>query len=129
MFRSLFLCARLSFMPSSQSDWDAKHSLATNAAAEAPAGILTGLWPLLPAGAALDLACGRGRNALFLAEHGRHVSAVDWSGVALDILEDRAKALQIPVRRISQIGEAKLRTRVGIDLLQTDLQALALPAD
>jgi len=116
-------------MPSSQSNWDAKHSFAASEGVEAPAGILTELWPLLPAGAALDLASGRGRNALFLAEHARHVTAVDWSGVALDILEERAKALQIPVHRISQIGEAKLRTRVGIDLLQTDLKALALPAD
>jgi len=116
-------------MPTSQPEWDSKHSLAASKAAEAPAGILTELWPLLPAGAALDLACGLGRNALFLAEHGRHVTAVDWSGVALDILEERAKALQIPVRRISQISEAKLRTRFGIDMLQTDLETVGLPAN
>jgi methylase of polypeptide subunit release factors len=87
-------------MPTSEPEWDAKHGLAAKDAAEAPSGILIELWPLLPAGAALDLACGRGRNALFLAEHGRHVTAVDWSAVALDILEERAKALKIPVRRI-----------------------------
>jgi len=116
-------------MPSSQPDWDAKHGLAANDAAEAPAGILMELWPLLPAGAALDLACGRGRNALFLAEHGRHVTAADWSGAALDILEERAKALKIPVRRIQRIHEAKQVTRAGIDLLQADLEAIALPAN
>jgi SAM-dependent methyltransferase len=116
-------------MPSSQSEWDAKHSLAANEAAEAPAGILTELWPLLPAGAALDLACGRGRNALFLAEHGRHVAAVDWSGAALDILEERARALRIPVRRIQRIEEAKQVARAGIDLLQADLEDVALPAN
>jgi len=60
-------------MPSSPSEWDAKHSLAATDAAEAPVGILSELWPLLPGGAALDLACGRGRNALYLAQHGRHV--------------------------------------------------------
>src|SRR5919109_4597158 len=129
MFRSLFLCLVQSFMPSSQSDWDAKHSLAANETAETPAGILTELWPLLPAGAALDLACGRGRNALFLAEHGRHVTAVDWSGAALDILEERAKALKIPVRRISRIDEMKTLTRAGIDLLQADLEAVTLPVN
>lgn len=116
-------------MPTSQPEWDAKHGLAAKEAAETPAGILTELWPLLPAGAVLDLACGRGRNAIFLAEHGRHVTAVDWSGAALDILEERTKALRIPVRRISRIEEAKQPTRAGIDLLQADLEAVALPAN
>ena len=37
----------------------------------------------LPPGAALDLACGAGRNAVWLAEHGWRVTAVDFSGVAL----------------------------------------------
>ena len=115
-------------MATSLPEWDAKHSLAANeAAAEAPAGILTELWPLLPSGAALDLACGRGRNTLFLAEHGRHVTAVDWSGAALDILEERAKASKIPARRIQRIEEAKIMTRAGIDLLQADLEAVPLP--
>ena len=116
-------------MPTSQPEWDAKHSSAANEAAEAPAGILSELWPLLPAGAALDLACGRGRNAIFLAEHGRHVTSVDWSGAALDILEERARALKIPVRRISRIDEAEQTTRAGINLLQTDLETVTLPAN
>jgi SAM-dependent methyltransferase len=116
-------------MPSGQSEWDAKHSLAANEAAQEPAGILTELWPLLAAGAALDLACGRGRNALFLAEHRRHVTAVDWSGAALDIVEDRAKASKIPVRRIQRIDETKAPTCAGIDLLQADLETVALPAN
>jgi len=116
-------------MPSSQPEWDAKHGLAANDAAEAPAGILTELWPLLSAGPVLDLACGRGRNALFLAERGRHVTAVDWSGAALDVLEERAKTLKIPVRRIPRIEEAKQVMRAGIDLLQTDIEAVELPAN
>ena len=116
-------------MPTSQPEWDAKHSVAANEAAEAPAGILIELGPLLPAGTALDLACGRGRNALFLAGQGRHVTAVDWSGAALDILEGRAKALEIPVRRIQRMDEAKTPTRAGVDLLQADLEAVALPVN
>jgi len=39
---------------------------------------------LLPPGEALDLACGRGRNAIYLAERGWRVTAVDVSQVALD---------------------------------------------
>lgn len=47
----------------------------------------------LPAGLALDLACGEGRNALWLAGLGWQVTAVDFSPVALKkahALEDRA---------------------------------------
>ncbi len=116
-------------MPSTQSQWDAKHSLAAKEAAEGPAGILCELWPLLPAGAALDLACGRGRNALFLAEHGRHVTAVDWSASALEILEEHAKARKIPVRRITRMDETKRRARAGIDLLYANLETIELPAN
>jgi SAM-dependent methyltransferase len=38
--------------------------------------------PLTP-GAALDLACGEGRNAVWLATTGWRVTAVDWSSVGL----------------------------------------------
>jgi SAM-dependent methyltransferase len=112
-------------MPPSQADWDAKHSLAAREAAEAPAGILAELWPLLPTGAALDLACGRGRNAIFLAEHGRPVTAVDWSPAALDLLEKRAQTLNLPVRRIQRIEKAK-QARAGIDLVEADLESAQL---
>jgi tellurite methyltransferase len=117
------------FMPSSQSEWDAKHSLAAMEGAEAPVGILSELWPLLPAGAALDLACGRGRNALFLAKQGRFVTAVDWSGAALDILEEHAKAQRILVRRIQTLEKARQPARTGIDLLRADLETIELPTN
>lgn len=38
----------------------------------------------LPPGRAVDLACGEGRNALWLATRGWQVTAVDFSAVALD---------------------------------------------
>ncbi len=38
----------------------------------------------LPTGRALDLACGEGRNALWLATRGWQVTAVDFSSVALE---------------------------------------------
>ena len=136
-------------MASRREEWDAKHRLAATEAAEAPVGILCELLPLLDAmegrqgsgikptsevrpllhRAALDLACGRGRNAILLAEHGRHVTAVDWSAAALGILEDRAHELKIPVRRIQKIEEGKQAARAGIDLLQADLETIQLPAN
>jgi SAM-dependent methyltransferase len=44
----------------------------------------------LPPGRALDLACGEGRNALWLAGRGWQVTAVDFSAVAID----KARALE-----------------------------------
>lgn len=38
----------------------------------------------LPPGHALDLACGEGRNAIWLAERGWRVDAIDYSDVAID---------------------------------------------
>ncbi len=41
---------------------------------------------------ALELACGRGGDALWLAAQGWHVTAVDIAGAALTALSDRARA-------------------------------------
>lgn len=46
----------------------------------------------LPPGRAVDLACGEGRNALWLAQRGWSVTAVDFSAVALD--KGRRRAAQ-----------------------------------
>ncbi len=54
-----------------------------------PAPILVEAVKLLPPGRALDLACGAGRNALLLAEHGWSVVAVDGSPVAVDMIRGR----------------------------------------
>src|ERR1700689_3084754 len=43
-----------------------------------------------PALRALDLACGAGRNALWLAQHGWDVTAVDAAPSAVTILRERA---------------------------------------
>ncbi|APW99869.1 SAM-dependent methyltransferase [Halobiforma lacisalsi AJ5] len=44
----------------------------------------------VPDGRALDVATGTGRNALFLAEHGYDVDAIDVSDAALERARDRA---------------------------------------
>lgn len=52
-----------------------------------PAAVLTQNQALLPGkGRALDLACGLGGNAIFLAKHGYQVTALDYSGIALEKL-------------------------------------------
>jgi len=49
-----------------------------------PSRLLQDLIKTLPAGRALDLASGTGRNALFLASHGYDVDALDSSSVAIE---------------------------------------------
>lgn len=58
---------------------------------------------LLPtAGRVLDLACGRGRNALFLAECGYAVTAVDASGEALEQLASEAQRRGLRIDRLQR---------------------------
>jgi len=51
----------------------------------------------LPPGRALDVACGEGRNAVWLAQQGWHVTGVDFSSVALEKARHHAKAHDIEV--------------------------------
>ncbi|MCD6527943.1 MAG: methyltransferase domain-containing protein [Desulfuromonas sp.] len=52
--------------------------------------------PLTPAGdSALDLACGLGRNALYLALEGWQVTAVDGSSVAVEHLRNQCSAIDV----------------------------------
>jgi tellurite methyltransferase len=115
-------------MPSSQAEWDAKHRLAAEAPASEPASIVRELLPLLPAGRALDVASGSGRHALFLGTNSRHVvTAVDFSSEALDILESRARASHLPVRRIKSLHGTERSVRRGLELLLADLEQIDLP--
>jgi SAM-dependent methyltransferase len=52
----------------------------------------------LPAGDALDLACGPGRHAIYLAERGWRVTAVDGSPIAIDALRARSEKGSIDAR-------------------------------
>ncbi len=114
-------------MSSSQSDWDEKYRLTAAAQSTEPASIVGELLPLLPRGPALDVACGTGRHALLLGARGQHVTAVDWSGAGLEVLEARARAEGIAIRRISGAEQTVKRHHGGIDLVQADLEQLHLP--
>jgi tellurite methyltransferase len=56
----------------------------------------------LKPGKALDLACGTGRNAIWLAEHDWQVTAVDGSAVAIDLLRKRVPGIDARVADIEK---------------------------
>jgi len=70
-------------------------------------------------GRALDVACGPGRHALYLAERGWQVTAVDSSKVAIDILFERTRERNVPVdARLAdlELGEFLIES-TGYDLI------------
>jgi len=94
-----------------QARWDKQHAEARGP--DTPASFLRqvfegDVWQL-PRGRALDIACGQGRNSLYLAERGFEVVAMDISAVALNEARKRAELKQL-----------------RIDWRQTDLEAVRL---
>jgi len=73
-------------------DWNAHYSDPANVALD-PAPLLVQVADLLPPGRALDVACGPGRNALYLAGLGWRVTAVDSSPVAIAQLRRRGPSV------------------------------------
>jgi SAM-dependent methyltransferase len=64
--------------------WDARYRDGAYENRTHPSALLAEWLPRLPRGRALDVACGAGRNALYLAANGYTVSALDISAVALE---------------------------------------------
>lgn len=64
---------------------------------DAPSPLVAQFTRELTPGSALDLACGPGRNALYLAEQGWRVTAVDGSSVAIQLLNGNNTAIDARV--------------------------------
>ena len=71
-------------------DWDERYRRGQHSTHE-PTPLLRIAVQNLKPGRALDVACGVGRHAIFLAQHGWNVTAVDSSRVAIEILQQRAQ--------------------------------------
>jgi SAM-dependent methyltransferase len=72
--------------------WDARYSQAGRIWSGEPNGVLVREAATLTPGRALDLGCGEGADAIWLARQGWRVTAVDISQVALDRAEEHAVA-------------------------------------
>ncbi|MER5641345.1 class I SAM-dependent methyltransferase [Kitasatospora sp. NPDC002227] len=87
--------------------WDARYGVAPSMWGAEPNRWVVGELADLPAGRALDLAAGEGRNSLWLAGRGWRVTAVDFSAVAVERARGLAEAA----------GLAERLTLVRADLL------------
>ncbi len=78
-------------------NWEQRYSSHDYKPREKPSDLLTQWIDRLPPGKALDLACGTGRNSIFLAEKGYEVTAIDISPAAIEMAKNKAreKALKI----------------------------------
>ena len=93
--------------------WDERYRAGAFAGRGHPSALLRDRVDELPAGRALDLACGAGRNSIFLARRGYEVTGVDISAAGLE----RA--------RLSAAKEG-----LNIDFLQHDLdETLNIPGE
>ncbi|MGD8571988.1 MAG: methyltransferase domain-containing protein, partial [Gammaproteobacteria bacterium] len=88
--------------------WDERYSKSdTRVGPDDAAPVLAqNAYLLPPSGIALDLACGLGANALFLAQRGLQVQAWDVSPVAIDKLQRTAASYQLTL-------QAKVRDAVN----------------
>jgi tellurite methyltransferase len=76
-------------------DWDRRFREETREEGPGPIPFVVEMAGTLKPGRALDLACGSGRHALWLARHGWSVTAVDGSPAAITILKNRIGNLQM----------------------------------
>lgn len=84
--------------PDASADWDRRYSEQDLVFSQEPTSVLVELVAGLPPGRALDLGAGEGRNALWLAQQGWRVTAVDFSRTGLAKAERRAHASGLDIR-------------------------------
>jgi tellurite methyltransferase len=112
-----------------QKHWDEKH--AGGHGEDSPSSLMEEIfrgrsWPIQP-GKALDIATGKGRNAVFLAEHGFKVDAMDISAVALEEARKIAQAKKLDINFIeadldhAELPEAAYELIVNFNFLERGL--------
>ncbi|HEV7842500.1 MAG TPA: methyltransferase domain-containing protein [Pyrinomonadaceae bacterium] len=77
-------------------DWNERYRRGEHATLE-PNHLLVRVSESLTPGRALDIACGAGRHALFLARRGWLVTALDASSVGIEITKERARKLSVEI--------------------------------
>ncbi|MDP8982876.1 MAG: methyltransferase domain-containing protein [Acidobacteriota bacterium] len=86
-------------------EWDQRYR-AGEQLFDTPSPLVQSIAGPLDPGIALDLACGAGRNAVFLAGLGWRVTAVDGSAAAIEIVKQRAPQVDAHVADLERDGFA-----------------------
>jgi SAM-dependent methyltransferase len=81
--------------------WDQRYDTSEYVYGTDPNDFLAGVVAEMPAGKTLCLAEGEGRNAVFLAEHGHQVTAVDSSAVGLEKAERLANDRGVSIATVT----------------------------
>ncbi len=82
--------------------WDQRYREGAYTDRSYPSDLLKQRAAFVSNGRALDLACGAGRNAIYLAELGFEVDAIDVSLVGLEIAESKAKEQGLSINWLNE---------------------------
>jgi SAM-dependent methyltransferase len=105
-------------------EWDERYASADRVWSGDPNGALVQEVGDLPPGTVLDVGCGEGADALWLASNGWEVTALDVSGVALDRARAHADAAGVAITWVhSGLLDADL-PEGGFDLVSAQYPAL-----
>jgi len=95
--------------PAVQAEWDERYTDQDQLWSAQPNGALMAEAAGLPPGRVLDVGCGEGADAIWLARRGWDVTALDVSGVALRRAAEHARAADVTVRWFhAELTEAAL---------------------
>jgi len=104
--------------------WDARYSADTRVWSGEPNGALVAEVATLQPGTVLDVGCGEGADAVWLAQQGWDVTALEVSGVALERAREAAAHAGVDITWIhAGLLEAQLREG-GYDLVSAQYPAL-----
>jgi len=105
------------------SDWDDRYGESDQVWSGQPNGALVAEVEGLPPGRALDVGCGEGADAVWLAGRGWQVTALDVSRVALDRAGAAARAVEVEVEWV-QAGLVDAALPHAFDLVSAQYPAL-----
>jgi len=110
--------------PSADADWDERYAGAPQVWSGQPNSALVVELAQLAPGRVLDVGCGEGADAVWLAREGWEVTALDVSQVALDRASTAADAAGVSVRWIHSGLVGAQITPEGFDLVSAQYPAL-----
>ncbi|MGW7265951.1 class I SAM-dependent methyltransferase [Streptomyces sp. NPDC054842] len=115
--------------PAVREEWDNRYAERERLWSGRPNGALEAEVAGLTPGRALDVGCGEGADAVWLAREGWEVTAIEVSGVALDRAARHARDADVPVRWVhAALTEAALPP-ASFDLVSAQYPALLRTPD